>query len=73
MVAFPFSCTIRRRGSAEWTLAAGPLSSNQESDQLVALVRRARRYFPPDSAQEVWDEIRPMLADTHNPDAFEVS
>ena len=52
---------------------AGPVIQVQESDGLVALARKARRFFPLGSAEEIWRECRPLLADTNKPDAFLVS
>lgn len=45
----------------------------QESDGLISLARKARRFFPAGSAAEIWQECRPLLADTNKPDAFLVS
>lgn len=52
------------------TFIAGPVIQVQESDGLISLARKARRFFPVGSAAEIWEECRPLLADTNKPDAF---
>ena len=52
---------------------AGPVVQVQESDGLIALARKSRRFFPPGAAAEIWRECRPLLADTNRPDAYLVS
>lgn len=37
----------------------------------MRLVHRARRFFPPGSAAEIWAELGPALQDVERPDAYE--
>ena len=62
--------TCTHLSSASGALPAGPLVAAQEVEQVVTLARRSRRFFPPGSAAEIWQEVRPLLADPRQPDAY---
>jgi proteasome activator subunit 4 len=48
---------------------AGVMEARRQA--LVHLLHQSRRFFPPNTAQEIWDYFKPALKDPHSTEAFE--
>lgn len=48
---------------------AGVMEARRQA--LVHLLHQSRRFFPPNTAQEIWDYFKPAFKDPHSTEAFE--
>ena len=48
---------------------AGVMEARRQA--LVHLLHQSRRFFPPNTAKEIWDYFKPALKDPHSTEAFE--